>query len=60
MVNIVSASFTAQYPTYEKTTYITKIGLYDENKILICIAKVANPVRKTEDRGFIFKLKLDI
>ena len=60
MVNIVSASFTAQDPTYEKTTYITKIGLYDENKNLIGIAKVANPVRKTEDRGFIFKLKLDI
>ena len=60
MVNIVSASYTAQDPTYEKTTYITKIGLYDENKNLIGIAKVANPVRKTEDRGFIFKLKLDI
>ena len=60
MVNIVSASFTAQDPAYEKTTYITKIGLYDENKNLIGIAKVANPVRKTEDRGFIFKLKLDI
>jgi hypothetical protein len=60
LVNIVSASYTAQDPTYEKTTYITKIGLYDENRNLIGIAKVANPVRKTEDRGFIFKLKLDI
>ena len=60
LVNIVSASYIAQDPTYEKTTYITKIGLYDENRNLIGIAKVANPVRKTEDKGFIFKLKLDI
>lgn len=44
---------------YENTTYISKIGIYDEDKNLIAIASVANPVKKTEKRDFMFKLKLD-
>jgi hypothetical protein len=57
---------TVKYPyenytgSLEKQTYITKIGIYDENKNLIAIAKLAKPVRKTENRDFTFKLKLDI
>ena len=43
-----------------KTTYITKVGIYDDNKKLIGIASVAKPVKKTEDRDLTFKLKLDI
>ena len=46
--------------SYEKQTYISKIGIYDDQKRLIGIAKLANPVRKTEDREYTFKLKLDI
>jgi len=46
--------------TFEKHTYITKIGIYDEYKNLIGVAKLAKPVKKTEDREFSFKLKLDI
>ena len=49
---LVSASF-------EKTTYISKIGIYDENKQLLGIAKLATPVRKREIDEFTFKLKLD-
>ena len=44
----------------EKQTYISKIGIYDEDKNLIAIAKLAKPVRKTENRDFTFKLKLDL
>ena len=44
---------------FQKQTWISKIGIYDENKNLIAIAKLANPIRKTEDRDFTFKLKLD-
>lgn len=44
----------------EKQTYISKIGLYDDKKNLIGIAKLAKPVRKSESRDFTFKLKLDI
>lgn len=44
----------------EKQTYISKIGIYDENKNLIGIAKLAKPIKKTENRDFTFKLKVDI
>ena len=45
--------------SFKKQTYISKIGIYDENKNLIAIAKLANPVRKTEEREYTFKMKLD-
>ena len=43
----------------EKQTYISQIGLYDDDRNLLGIAKLATPVKKTEDREFTFKLKLD-
>ena len=58
--NIVSSSYSDEAPNFNKETYISKIGIYDENKNLIAIAKVATPVRKTEQRDLTFKLKLDI
>lgn len=58
--NIVSSSFTDEEPDFIKTTYISKIGIYDENKNLIGVAKLANPVRKREVDSYTFKLKLDL
>lgn len=58
--NVVSASYTDETPLFNKETYISKIGIYDENKNLIAIAKLATPVKKTEQRDLTFKLKLDI
>lgn len=45
--------------SFDKQTYISKIGIYDEQKRLIAVATLANPVRKTEERDYTFKLKLD-
>jgi hypothetical protein len=58
--NIVSASYHDTTASFEKTTYISKIALYDENKNVIGIAKLAQPIKKLESRDFTFKLKLDI
>lgn len=58
--NIVNSDFNDVDPTFEKTTYISKVAIYDEDKNLIGIAKVATPVRKTEDKQYTFKLKIDI
>ena len=58
--NIVSSSYGDEIPLFNKETYISKIGIYDENKNLIAIAKLATPVKKTEQRDLTFKLKLDI
>ena len=58
--NVVSSSFKDPIPLFRKETYISKIGIYDEDKNLIAIAKLATPVKKTEERDLTFKLKLDI
>ena len=58
--NIVYSQFDDATPTFKKTTYISKIAIYDEDKNLIGIAKVATPVRKTEEKQYTFKLKIDI
>jgi len=58
--NIHSASYSDPTGSLKKTTYITKVGIYDDKKKLIGIASVAKPVKKTEDRDLTFKLKLDI
>lgn len=58
--NVVYSKFTDVSPPFRKVVYISKIGIYDKQKNLIGIAKVATPVRKTEDHSYIFKLKLDI
>jgi hypothetical protein len=57
--NIVSSSYNGYKEDFERETYISKIGVYDENKNLIAIAKLATPVKKTNKRDFTFKLKLD-
>jgi len=58
--NIVSSSYPDPTGSFEKTTYISKVGIYDDEKNLIGIAKVATPVKKTAERDFTFKIKLDI
>tara|TARA_E500000331_G_scaffold355867_1_gene412464 strand:+ start:1481 stop:2734 length:1254 start_codon:yes stop_codon:yes gene_type:complete len=51
------------YENYEEdfknTAYISKIGIYDKYKNLIAIATLANPVKKTEKRDFLFKIGID-
>ena len=58
--NVVSSSFKNHTGSFDKTTYISQIGIYDSDKNLIGIAKLATPVKKTEARELSFKLKLDI
>lgn len=58
--NIVSSSYVDPTGSFEKITYISKVGIFDENKNLIGIAKPATPIKKTINRDFTFKIKLDI
>ncbi len=43
----------------EKQTFISKIGIFDENKNLLAIVKTSKPMKKTENRDFTFKIKID-
>lgn len=57
--NITSGSYNDVTASFRKNTYISKVGIYDEDRNLIGIAKVATPVKKIETRDYTFKMKLD-
>jgi len=57
--NVVSSAYDFPTASFEKVTYISKIGIYDEQQNLIGVAGVATPVKKTENRNYTFKLKID-
>lgn len=57
--NINKSNFSGHIEEFENITYISKIGIYDENKNLIGIATLANPVKKTEIKDYMFKLRMD-
>jgi len=46
--------------SFEKTTYISTIGIYDDDRNLIATAKLAKPMRKRERDSYTFKLKIDL
>ena len=58
--NIVTSSYSNHTASFEKQTFISKIGIYDENKNLIAIAKMARPIKKTIDKEYTIKMKLDL
>jgi hypothetical protein len=58
--NTIKTPYTNVSGSFKKQTFINKIGIYDENKKLIAIAKLATPVKKNNEREYTFKLKLDI
>lgn len=58
--NIVTTNYDEEDPPFEKTTYISKVVIYDEEENIIGIAKLAKPVRKRENDNLTFKLKLDL
>ena len=58
--NTISSSFLGDSSSYQPQTFISKIGVYNENKELVAVAKLANPVRKINERDYTFKLKLDL
>ena len=59
IANVVKSPYANHSGSFEKTTYISRIGIYDEDKNLIGIAKLATPVKKTESRQYTFKMKID-
>jgi len=58
--NTVKSRYNDPTASFQKQTFISRIGIYDEDKNLIAIAKVATPVKKREIDSYTFKLKLDI
>lgn len=40
-------------------SYVTSVGLYDDDQQLVAVAKLSKPVRKSFDRELVIKVKLD-
>tara|TARA_R110002020_G_scaffold189345_2_gene388295 strand:+ start:15746 stop:17068 length:1323 start_codon:yes stop_codon:yes gene_type:complete len=58
--NVVSSAYNTPTASFDRTTYISKIGIYDNSMNLIAIAKPATPIKKTATRDFTFKIELDV
>jgi len=58
--NFASSSSPDYSASFKRQVYISRVGIYDDNKNLIGVATLANPVRKEEDQDITFKIKLDI
>lgn len=57
--NIVDSGLENYSASFDSVTYISKVGIYDENKNLIAIASLANPIKKTRSRDYMIKMRLD-
>lgn len=57
--NIAYSAYNSITGSYKKTTFITEVKIYDDQMNCIGIAKLAKPVKKTPNRDFTFKLKVD-
>ena len=58
--NTIESQYCDFEDEFQKQTFITQIGIFDEDKNLIGVAKLANPVIKKEIDEYTFKLKLDL
>lgn len=58
--NTVSSSYRDYSAPFKRQVYISRVAVYDDNKNLIGIATLANPILKKEDQDISFKIKLDI
>tara|TARA_R100000008_G_scaffold73403_1_gene51857 strand:+ start:5735 stop:7036 length:1302 start_codon:yes stop_codon:yes gene_type:complete len=58
--NTVSSSYAGHSASFERQVYISRVAVYDDDKKLIGVATLSNPVLKKEAQDLSFKLKLDL
>jgi hypothetical protein len=58
--NTVQTQYCRFEGDFQKQVFVSQIGIFDEDKNLIGIAKLANPVLKREEDALTFKLKIDL
>tara|TARA_R110002020_G_scaffold348908_1_gene562533 strand:+ start:12847 stop:14013 length:1167 start_codon:yes stop_codon:yes gene_type:complete len=57
--SVVSSSIENLNEDFKKTTYISKINMYDDKGNLIGVASMAQPIKKEENDDYTFKIELD-
>ncbi len=60
IANINSSSYIDYSASFKRQVYISKVAVYDENKNLIGLATLSNPVLKNEDEDLSIKIKVDM
>ena len=60
IANTVSSSYAGYSASFKRQVYISRVGIYDDNKNLLGIATLSNPILKEEDEDYSFKIRLDI
>ena len=60
ILNTASSSFSDYSASFKRQVYVSRVAIYDENRNLMGIATLANPILKEEDEDLAFKIKLDI
>ena len=58
--NTIQSQYCEFEDEFEKQVFISEIGIFDKDKNLIGVAKLANPVQKKITDDYTFKLKLDL
>lgn len=58
--NTISSSICNYSSSFKKQTFISTIGIFDDQRKLIGTVKLATPVKKLENLAYTFKVKLDI
>ena len=58
--NTVSSSYMGFDAPFERQVYVSRVAIYDDDKKLIGIATLSNPVLKKEGQDLSFKMKLDL
>jgi len=60
VANIVSSSYSDFSASFKRQVYVSRVAIYDENKNLIGLATLSNPILKEENEDLTFKIRLDI
>ena len=58
--NIASSSFHKGEDDFRKVTYLSKVGIYDEDNNLLMTVDLARPYKNEEKDYFTFKVKYDL
>ena len=58
--NVASSSFHKGEDEFRKVTYISKVGIYDENNNLLMTVDLARPYKNEEKDFYTFKIKYDL
>lgn len=59
LANTIKTTFIEPTSSFSKQTFISSVGIYDDEKNLLGVVKLATPIRKKEQDSYTIKAKID-